>query len=210
MSQMATATRPAAPNAPPKMTYGEFLDWADEDTHAEWVDGEVVFMSPVSDAHQEISGFLLRVISEFVEVHQLGKVRYESFQMKLVTTPRGREPDILFIGNEHLSLLKPNYLDGPADLAVEIVSPDSIDRDRVKKFAEYQGGGVREYWLIDPLMRDAGFFLLDDKGRYQSVPTDVDGIYHSTVLEGLWLKTDWLWQSPSPPMYAVRKELGLP
>ena len=152
----------------------------------------------------------MRVISEFVEVHQRGKVRYESFQMKLANMRRGREPDILFIANEHLSLLKPNYLDGPADLAVEIVSPASIDRDRVKKFAEYQGDGVREYWLIDPLTREASFFLLDDKGRYQPVPADTEGIYHSTVLEGLWLRMDWLWQSPSPPMYAVRRELGLP
>ncbi|HDN80831.1 MAG TPA: Uma2 family endonuclease, partial [Chloroflexi bacterium] len=28
------------------MTYEEFLDWADEDTLAEWVDGEVVMYSP--------------------------------------------------------------------------------------------------------------------------------------------------------------------
>jgi hypothetical protein len=27
---------------PRKMTYEEFLDWCDEDTLAEWVDGDVV------------------------------------------------------------------------------------------------------------------------------------------------------------------------
>ena len=27
---------------PPRMTYEEFLAWADEDTLAEWVDGEVI------------------------------------------------------------------------------------------------------------------------------------------------------------------------
>lgn len=27
---------------PPKMTYDEFLTWADEDTLAEWVDGEII------------------------------------------------------------------------------------------------------------------------------------------------------------------------
>lgn len=210
MSQTATATHPASADAPPKMTYEEFLDWADEDTHAEWVDGEVIFMSPVSDAHQEVSGFLLRVLSEFVEAHQLGKVRYESFQMKLVTTPRGREPDILFIANEHLSRLKSGYLDGPADLVVEIISPDSVERDRVRKFGEYQGGGVREYWLIDSLTREASFFLLDDQGRYQSTPMDAQGTYHSAVLAGLWLRIDWLWQSPLPLMSAIRRELGLP
>jgi hypothetical protein len=31
---------PAAASPPLRMTYEEFLAWADEDTHAEWVDGE--------------------------------------------------------------------------------------------------------------------------------------------------------------------------
>ena len=108
------------------------------------------------------------------------------------------------------SRFKPDFLDGPADLVVEIVSPESIDRDRVKKFAEYQAGGVREYWLIDPLTQEANFFLLDDRGRYQPVAVDTNGIFHCAVLDGLWLKVDWLWQSPPPPMSQIRKELGLP
>ena len=35
-----------------KMSYEEFLDWADEDTHAEWVDGEVIVFTPVKEIHQ--------------------------------------------------------------------------------------------------------------------------------------------------------------
>jgi hypothetical protein len=31
-----------------KMTYEQFLQWLDEDTWAEWVDGEVYLMSPVT------------------------------------------------------------------------------------------------------------------------------------------------------------------
>ena len=209
MSQTATAIRPISLDVPPKITYEEFLERYDG-VHAEWVDGEVELTSPVSDLHQEVSGFLLRVVAEFVEVHQLGKVRYENFQMKLITTPRGREPDILFIANGNLPQVRQNFLDGPADLVVEIVSPDSVERDRVRKFAEYQGGGVREYWLIDPVMREANFFLLDDAGAYRFIPADAQGIYRSSALEGFWLRVDWLWQSPSPAMSIVRKELGLP
>ena len=39
---------PEPPAKPKKMTYEEFLAWADEDTLAEWVDGEVVMTSPAS------------------------------------------------------------------------------------------------------------------------------------------------------------------
>jgi ABC-type thiamine transport system ATPase subunit len=46
---------------PRKMTYEEFLAWADEDTLAEWVDGEVVMYSPASKRHQSIADFLTSV-----------------------------------------------------------------------------------------------------------------------------------------------------
>jgi len=120
------------PRQPPeKMTYEEFLAWADEDTLAEWVDGEVVIYSPASDRHQDLSGFLESVLRSFVEARQLGVVRSAPFQMKL---ERGREPDLLFVASEHLERLKETYLDGPADLVVEVVSPDSVGRDRGEKF----------------------------------------------------------------------------
>lgn len=42
-----------------KMTFVQFLEWCDEDTFAEWVDGEVVPISPVGLEHQYVAGFLL-------------------------------------------------------------------------------------------------------------------------------------------------------
>ncbi|MGI4789650.1 MAG: Uma2 family endonuclease [Janthinobacterium lividum] len=209
MSQTMTVTRPAEAYAPPKISYEDFLVQYDG-VHAEWVDGEVEFMSPISDAHQEISVFLLRLMTEFVEVYQLGIVRYEPFQMKLITTPRGREPDIMFISQANRANMQPNYLNGPADLVIEIISPESIDRDRVKKFTEYQSGGVPEYWIIDPLIQQVNFFQRDGNGHFQSISSDADGIYHSTGLPGFWVREEWFWQLPTPSMSTMRKEFGLP
>ena len=202
------AERPAPPAPPKKMTYEQFLEWADEDTRAEWVDGEIVWMSPVSLTHQTVALFLLRVFSDFVEAHQSGVVLYESFQMK--TKRSGREPDILFVSQANLSRLKENYLDGPADLAVEVVSPESQERDRVTKFSEYEQNGVGEYWLIDPLHEQAEFYRRGSDGLFHAVPLNDDGTYRSAVLPGLWLRVAWLWQKPLPSMTFVRKELGLP
>ena len=36
-----------------KISYEEFLEWMNEERHAEWVDGEIVEMSPVSNQHEE-------------------------------------------------------------------------------------------------------------------------------------------------------------
>lgn len=176
------------------MTYEEFLNLADEDLPAEWVDGEVIVTSPASDRHQDIVRFLTAVLSVFVEVHALGVVRPAPFQMKLTHT--GREPDVLFIPQEHLDRLKAIYLDGPARLVIEIISPESIGRDRGEKFYEYEQAGIPEYWLIDPERNRAEFYQLDESGRYQLVAPEAGGIYRSRVLPGFWLEVDWLWQTP--------------
>ncbi len=189
-----------------KMTYEEFLEWADEDTYAEWVDGEVELMSPASAEHQDISVFMTRLLAEFAEEHDAGKILTAPFQMKLANVRRGREPDLLFILKRNLTNLKRNFLDGPADLAIEIVSPESVLRDRGAKYAEYEAGGVREYWILDPETRRADFFVLDAEGRYQQAQPDAGGRYGSAVLPGFWINVGWLWQTPLPPVRQVLRE----
>src|SRR5919198_1118445 len=200
---------PAAPALTQQMTYEEFLARADGDTYTEWVNGEVVYMSPVSNEHQAVGLFLLNVISCFVEVHNLSVVRYDPFQMKTGPNLPGRAPDILFVATPNLSRLKSTYLDGPADLVVEIISPDSRARDRGEKFYEYEQGSVREYWLLDYLRRQAEFYQRGPDGIFRPVPAAADGIYHSAVLESLWLWVEWLWQEPLPPLLTVLREWRL-
>jgi len=195
-----------APAEPRKITYEKFLAWADEDTLAEWVDGEVVMYSPASKRHQSIADFLTGVLRIFVEQHDLGVVLSAPFQMKL---EHGREPDLLFVASEHLERLKETYLDGPADLVIEIISPESRLRDRGEKFAEYEMGGVREYWLIDSEQQGADFYRLGERGRYRPVDPDEHGIYHSWVVSDFWLRVDWLWQEPLPAVLEVLREQEL-
>jgi len=191
---------------PQKMTYEEFLAWSDEDTLAEWVNGEVVIYSPASQQHQNLVDFLTSVLRVFVEQNRLGVALSAPFQMKL---ERGREPDLLFVAREHLDRLKETYLDGPADLVVEIVSPESAGRDRGEKFYEYEQAGIPEYWLIDPQTERAEFYQLTAAGRYRLVLPDEGGIYRAAVLPGFWLRVEWLWQTPLPAVLDVVRELGL-
>jgi Uma2 family endonuclease len=119
----------------------------------------------------------------------------------------GREPDLLFVAEEHLTRLGNTYLDGPADLAVEVISPESVGRDRGEKFFEYEQAGVPEFWLLDPAHRRAEFYQLGDDGLYQLVAADEAGIYRSRVLPGFWLRVAWLWEPPR--LLDALKELGL-
>ena len=190
-----------------RMTYEAFLE-SDEGAWAEWVDGEVVYMSPPSSRHQSLARFLTALLQVFAETHDLGTVLPAPFQMKTGPNLPGREPDVLFVATEHLERLKENRLDGPADLAVEIISPESRVRDRGEKFYEYEGGGVREYWLIDPVRKQAEFYVLGTDGVYRAALVD-KGVFESVVLEGLRLEETWLWQEPLPPLLSVLKIWGL-
>ena len=181
------------PESPAKMSYEEFLARADEDTLAEWVDGEMIMTSPASDRHQDLVGFLDNILRPYSEEHGLGIVRTAPFQVKL---EQGREPDMVFVSQELVDRLRENRVEGAPDLVIEIVSPESVGRYRGEKFDEYERGGVPEYWLIDPQVRWAAIYNLDAEGRYRPSFTGTEGVFRSEAVKGLLLRAEWLWQPP--------------
>jgi Uma2 family endonuclease len=199
-SEHQPSTAPTRQDQPLQMSYEEFLAWSDEDVHAEWVNGEVIVQMPPKEPHQRVVAFLLSLISLFIELFQLGRLLPAPFEMRAVPGGSAREPDLIFIAREHLDRLSPERLSGPADLVVEVISDDSVARDRADKFYEYQAAGVREYWILDsrPGRERADFYVLDEKGRYRPVPPDTNSRYDSTVLPGFWLQVDWV-MSAEPP-----------
>lgn len=124
-----------------------------------------MYPSPDVDHHDSSLG-LLRSLDTWVRSHDLGKVFMAPFDM--VLAPRQVvQPDILFVSKARLNLIK-GVLRGPADLAVEILSPGSHKRDRIHKRDLYEQHGIKEYWIVD---REAGtvevFFLTS--GEYKLV-----------------------------------------
>jgi len=196
-----------------KMTYDEFLAWADEDMHAEWVNGEVILHMTAKQKHQTIVGFLYELFALFNQFFRAGVFLMAPHQMKLAPDGPGREPDVLFVSREHANRLTERGVVGPADLVIEIVSDDSVTRDRVEKFEEYEQYGVPEYWIIDPRSKRprAELYQLDERGQYQPVPVGQDGVYHSKILAGFWLKVDWLWAETLPDsLFAFAEIANLP
>jgi Uma2 family endonuclease len=190
-----------------RMTEQEFVEWCDEDTRAEWVDGEVILMAPVSDDHDDLFAFLSRLFGVYVEERDLGRVLGSEFQIRLATQRTRRQPDILFVAKERLHLVKPNHLEGAPDLVLEIVSPESTARDWREKHAEYEAAGVREYWIVDPQAQRVEAYELSTRKKYRLIPEE-HGAIRSKILRGLYLKPAWLWRSPRPKVLQVLRELG--
>ncbi|MEW5986478.1 MAG: Uma2 family endonuclease [Chloroflexota bacterium] len=179
-----------------RMGYEQFLKWTGEDVHAEWVNGEVIIHMPAKNFHQMTLGFLYELLGLFVQLFDLGRVMIAPFEVKILPGRASREPDLFFVAKENLHRLDEDRLTGPADLIVEIVSGDSVHRDRHQKFKEYQEAGVREYWIIDPRPGKlrADFYRLDETGQFDLFATEDEERVQSHVLPGFWLKTAWLWQ----------------
>lgn len=196
-----------------KMSYQEFLALPGEHTHAEWVDGEVIQIMPPKIRHQYLVMFLAGLMHFFADFYRLGTVLPAPVEMKVTPDGPAREPDILFVKRENLARLTENRLQGPADLVVEVISTESVGRDRGDKFYEYQAAGIPEYWLFDPRpgMERADFWVLDETGRYRPVLTDDQGVYRSTVIPGFWLRLDWLWTEELPdPQQTFAQIAGFP
>jgi Uma2 family endonuclease len=160
-------------------------------------------IKPPSSRHQAIVVFLVTLLNIYVTARTLGVIFTAPYQMRLHQPPRGREPDILFVAQSNLGRITKQYLDGPADLVIEVISPEISGRDRGDKFYEYETAGVREYWLIDPQREQVEFYELDEQGRYRLALGGHTGEYTSMVIPGLTIDATWLWQEPPPPVWAA-------
>jgi len=185
----------------PAMSFEEFLVWANDDNLAEWVEGKVLLTSPNSTRHQDIVVFLLTLLNLYVTRRKLGRVMTAPYLMRLHQPPRGREPDILFVAQAGFERVSKQYLNGPADLVVEVISPESISRDRGDKSYEYEMAGIPEYWLIDPQREQVEFYQLDEQGHYSLVLGGHNGEYISRAIPGLTIDASWFWQEPLPVVW---------
>jgi Uma2 family endonuclease len=192
-----------------RMTYEEYLAWAGEDTRGEWVNGEVIQFMPPKALHQNILIFLASLLQLFVKHFKLGYVGVAPIEVRITPTS-SREPDVIFVSSARSGIVNDDRIEGAPDLVIEIISRDSVQRDREEKYDEYEAAGVREYWIIDNRTRRhiADFFRLDQAGIYQRVEV-VDNIFRSEVLPGFWLRIDWLWQKEPNEWDAIDEIIGL-
>lgn len=102
------------------------------------------------------------------------------------------QPDLLYIAASRRGIVG-DRVQGPPDLAIEILSEGAERRDRVDKLALYARYGVAEYWIVDPRAQSIEFLLLGDEGRYV-VHTGVDKRYQSPRLAEIAIDLAALWQ----------------
>jgi Uma2 family endonuclease len=164
----------------------------------EWVEGVVIKMSGTV-THNDLSDYLDLLIRAYFELRPIGRVIGQPFVLRLPAFPKRRRlPDLMILLKTSASELKDTYLDGAADICIEVVSEESVERDYGVKFHEYERGGVPESWIFDPLRRATRFYRLNDEGLYSLQSLDAAGNYRTPTLPGFVLHVPTLWQDELP------------
>jgi Uma2 family endonuclease len=179
---MAATLNQPAPSAK-HWTYAD-VEHFDETERCEIYDGKLIWPSrSYSFCHQEILGRLAVLVVSFLQQHPLGEAVLGPLDV-VFSQDNTAQPDLLFIANENAGIIKERVFGAP-DLAVEVLSPSSIRRDRYEKLEQYARFGVKEYWIIDPANRSVEVLALRD-GRYAVHASAVGtGLVSSLVLSGL-------------------------
>ncbi len=107
--------------------------------------GKVISVVTNNTRHNAILGLLHHLFGLYMSFKGLGRVLLAGVPMKIADKKPAREPDLLIVLNENRHRINENYLDGPADAVIEIVSADSPNQDRGEKFVECESAGVPEY-----------------------------------------------------------------
>src|SRR5260370_40933457 len=109
-------------------TFRDFCVLVKDGRKADLLNGVIYMASPDNTDANALFMWLGGLMHLFAEARDLGQV-YGSRVAFRLTDRDTPEPDSAFVRRERLHLVQRGFVQGPPDLAVEIVSPDSIDRD---------------------------------------------------------------------------------
>ena len=187
--------------------FADFMELVQSDQKADLIDGSICFDGPQTVEENDLIGWLLVVLGQYLEVKKLGRITVNKVAYRL-NDHNAPEPDLGIVLGSRVKILKGGYVDGAPDVAVEVVSPDSVDRDYEDKRLKYEEAGVKEYWILDPDEQQTTFLVRgEDRHAGFSEHLLENSVFHSTAVPGFWLDVNWLWADPRPATLAIARQL---
>jgi Uma2 family endonuclease len=148
-----------------KMTAKQFLLLGEDPpgVRLELAHGEIVVSPSPTPDHAYTVLALGAVLKRHIDENDLGVILSD------VDTEFGehdvRRPDLFFFVKSRLRYIGEKSIEGPPDLAIEVISPSNKKMDRQDKFNLYAASGVKHYWIVDPRQRTIEAYRLS-AGKY--------------------------------------------
>jgi Uma2 family endonuclease len=176
------------------MTLSEYLA-LETDGLWELNDGGLYEMAPPNVDHQELIGFLYRMVCAYLDgtTPKLGRAWLGvgvalSDTMLLI-------PDLVFVRSRRQEVVRPGYIDGIPDLVVEVLSTDRR-HDLTLKRAWYSEAGVPEYWVIDPSNDTLTVLALSGAEYIERAVLGPNDILTTPMMPGFELRLEQLFEDP--------------
>lgn len=173
-------------------TYDDYAALPDDGNRYEVIEGELVMAPAPRVSHQQCLMNLILVVGPHVKSHGLGEVL--AAPCDVVLDQRNvLQPDLIFISNARAEVVTEKNLQGAPDLAVEILSPSSLRRDRVQKMRIYARHAVPHLWLLDAQARTLEEFVLDGSTYRLTSTGQDDDVFHPALFPGLDIPLKEVW-----------------
>ncbi|WP_411081545.1 Uma2 family endonuclease [Streptomyces sp. cmx-18-6] len=145
-SQLRRAN-PGWPVPPPDgYTVDDFFTLDDLPPHTELIDGSLVFVSPQRNFHT----LAMYLLEQGLRQHVPNDLRVRREMAVVLGKRNAPEPDLVVVKADSVGgLRQTRYQAADVLLAVEVVSPDSEDRDRDTKPHKYAAAGIKHFWLVE-------------------------------------------------------------
>lgn len=129
------------------VTYEDYANLPDEGIRYEINDGRLEAMTPGPNAvHQ----FVVQQIEHRMVQNCSRDFIVLSAPIDLILSETEvRQPDLIMIRRDRLSIITKRGVEGLPDLIVEVLSPFSAKRDRQQKLIAYAKYRIPEYWIVD-------------------------------------------------------------
>lgn len=161
------------------LRYEDLANMPDDGLTREIWNGALVVTPSPSPVHQRVSKRLQRQLEAYFERHEQAEV-FNAPLDTIVGPHDVLEPDLLVVTDR--AMISDRAIEGVPALVVEILSPSSAARDRMRKTRRYAAAGVRHCWLVDPGQQRIECLRLEDAAYVV--------VAHSTESETL-VHPDW-------------------
>lgn len=127
-----------------------------EQPREELLNGKIYMMSSPTVNHSQIASNIYYAFRSYLK----GKTcRAFNDGVDVYLTEKDRViPDAMIVCNKNN--IKLDGIHGAPDLVVEVLSPGTSKNDKGYKKDLYEKSGVKEYWLIDPMLHSIEVYLL--------------------------------------------------
>lgn len=176
-----------------KLTYQDYLQLPDDGNRYEILDGVLIRDPSPIVLHQRVSRRLQRILEDyFAASDPTGEV----FNAPLDVTLGDYtvvQPDIFYMASGQEQLVLHARIDGPPTLVVEVMSPSTSRKDRLRKMRIYQQAQIPHYWLVNPEEKTMECLTLRD-GIYAIVASGMDDdVVEHPGFVGLTIELKALW-----------------